>query len=108
MRLTEDQLVWMALAAIEEHADLHRDMPAPRSGMLRVTLAFLFERSGAAAESKGMFDDYWRAVTGPVPASLADRYGRSQAITAALNGIFRQCGYERTVRVMHDMGRMRG
>ena len=80
-----------ALLAIEEAATAAQRAPLPRTMTLRFTLAFL---SNFATE-RWPFDQFWKEATGPVPDNGAQRFGRHQAINAAVSGIYHQLGLKR-------------
>jgi hypothetical protein len=81
-----NQLRDKALDALEEAAEQSAARPIIRTRALRFALAYLWATSGA---ERGMFDWFWR--------SLADdnTIGRSQNVSAALNGIYRALGLTR-------------
>jgi hypothetical protein len=86
MRLSEELLTEMALAALEEVAALCRQAPVERSAALRLVLAYLASRQPC---DRHFFDAFWRAV---ITARARDR---SAVVEASLNGIYRQVGRRR-------------
>ncbi|HWT12315.1 MAG TPA: hypothetical protein VN231_06150 [Allosphingosinicella sp.] len=95
IRFTSDQLLAKALYALEETLEKCAAAPAPPSGALRFTLAWLAARGA----ERRPFDAFWREATRPL-APGEDRgaaaIARVQAATAALNGIYRAVGAERS------------
>jgi hypothetical protein len=86
MRLTEDRLTDMALAALEEVAALCHHRPVPRSKALALVLAYLASRQPC---DRHFFDAFWRATIAERPRD------RSAIVNANLNGIYRQVGRKR-------------
>ena len=104
MRFSRDQLRYMAVMALDEIAETCGKSPAPKSLMLRVTLAYLFVESGARPEQKRIFTDFWDHATAAFdPGRGQDSYIRSTGANAALNGICRELGWERTPGFMREM-----
>jgi hypothetical protein len=86
MGFAHEQLRDKALEALHEAAEQSAARPIIRTKALRFALAYLWATSGA---ERGMFDWFWK--------SLADdnAIGRSQNVSAALNGIYRALGLSR-------------
>jgi hypothetical protein len=91
MQLTDERLTDMALGALEEVAARCQDEPVPRSGALRLVLAYLASLKPCERHS---FDAFWRAVAMERPRD------RSANVQASLNGIYRQVGRKRETAVM--------
>ena len=101
MTLTPNQLTLRPLLVLELVEDECRVAPLPRSGMLQFVLAYLFSRTDGG--QRWLFDSLWKHATEPVAAggdTYAAQLGRSNGVTAALNGICRQVGVERTTDMM--------
>ena len=91
MRLTDERLTEMALAALEEVAALCHDRPVPRSKALALVLAYLASRGRPA---RSPYDSFWRAVDHPRPQ---DRWS---SVNASLNGIYLAVGVKRDLDVV--------
>ena len=99
MGLGRDDLLYLALLALDDVAEAARAGPVPRSIALRFLLAFVHQASGADPDRKWVFDSFWREGT-----SLGDRSGsaylrrvaRLTAIDSAMNGICHACGWQLT------------
>lgn len=91
MRLTDERLTDMALGALEEVAALCEHRPLPRTGALRLVLAYLASRQPC---DRHFFDAFWRGVAMERPRD------RSATVLASLNGIYRQVGRRRDTAVM--------
>ena len=108
MRLASEQLRYLALMALEDLVEKYRDRPCGKTLWLRFLLAWLFRESGADPEKKWLFTSFWKALTTPFDAShFVDSYARFTTIEAALNGISREVGWERTLSYMQEMNARR-
>jgi hypothetical protein len=81
----------MALGALEEVAARCHHESVPRSGALRLVLAYLASREPCPRHS---FDNYWRAVDHARPQ---DRWSQ---VNSALNGIYAAVGRKRDLSVV--------
>ena len=106
MGINRDQLVYMALVALDEVADTCGKSPAPRSFALRFLLAWLFQQSGGNPADKWLFDSFWKEAT-RTATTYMEEVGRHTSVQAAMNGICRVCGWERDVDFMQEMERTR-
>ena len=95
MSLSREQLVRKALAALSEVADSCGDQPAPKSLMLRFTLAYTFVEAGADPKKKWIWDDFWQHATATLNSERThDGYIRGTGARTAFGAICREVGYE--------------
>lgn len=93
MRFSPNELRDRALAAIEEAAaSAWAGETVPKSKALAFALAYLSN----GAKERWPFDAFWKEVTSPPPGDRGHRdFGRTQSITAAVNGIYHQLEVKR-------------
>lgn len=98
MRLDRHKLVFMGLLALDDLREQAFDAPTARSIWLRFLLAFLFEASGSDPAKKWLFDSFWREALGQSDGRThgLSEVIRKRALETAMNGICRECGWERT------------
>ena len=82
-----DQLRDKALAALDEAAEQSNQGPVMRSKALAFALAYLWAYSSG---DRSMFVWFWRSIADP------DEIGRSQNVSASLNGVYRTVGLSRS------------
>lgn len=91
-RPDQQQLVAMALAALEEIAALARHRPQPQSRGVALALAYLAHVSSRT--DRWPFDAYWRALT------LDCDKTRAAHVSAPLNAIYEAVGWTREIAAM--------
>jgi hypothetical protein len=91
MRLTEQRLTEMALAALEEVAATCHHRQVPHSRALATVLAYLASRG---RDRRAPYDAFWRAVDHARPQ---DRWA---GVNASLNGIYLAAGLKRDTEVV--------
>jgi hypothetical protein len=106
MRKGRDELIYMALMALDEIAETCGRAPAQKTWALRFILAWLFEASGADPDRKWMFEHFWKDATRSGGEYL-QCVARETGAQSALNGITRACGWERDVPFLHEMSARR-
>lgn len=99
MRLTREQLLFMALVAVDEAAEAARPAPIPRPFSLRLALALLYAFSDG---NRAPFDAFWRACAEPDEVGQGVQR-RAQALTWSVNGIFRSLGRAQTITLTDDI-----
>src|SRR5947208_2501852 len=86
MRLSESQLLEIALCALEEVVAQCHHAPVPRSKALALVLAYLASRSRG---ERWPYDHFWTCIEETKPKE------RWSGATAALNGIYVAGGWTR-------------
>ena len=90
-RVDEQQLVNMALTALEELAARSRHRPQERTRGIALALAFLAHV--AKSREQWPYNQLWRSLDEP------DRGIRSARVSAALNAVYLQLGRQRDLTV---------
>jgi len=98
MRFSPDHLTFKALVALDEAVE--SKAPVPKTFALRFALAYLYAVSSG---ERWMFDAFWREATEPRATDYHNMLCRHQALTAALNGICRAAGTERTADLIQRL-----
>jgi len=86
MRFSREQLRDKALAALDEAERQSHKGPVARSRALAFALSYLWAQSSA---DRAMFVWFWQSLDGAEPI------GRTQNVSASLNGIYRAIGRTR-------------
>ena len=109
MRFDRDQLRYLALMALDEIVEECRAGPVKKSLWLRFLLAWLYRESGADAETKWIFTEFWKHATSRPDCGneFLGGYERRTSLQSCMNGITRALGWERTVSFMQEMERRR-
>lgn len=93
MKIARHRLLFHALCVLDAAQERARRGAVPASPSLRLALAIL-HLHGA---QRSFIDDLWEAlVRRSETGGGADAFGRSQQITAAINGISHQVGVDRS------------
>jgi hypothetical protein len=108
--MSRNRLVFLALCVLEEAADAAARGRVAPAVSLRLALAYLYAVGDRRAEwfDRQPYDEFWRVATQEEAAGpSAAAFGRSQALTAALNAIARAAGMERDARHLEATRRAR-
>lgn len=97
MRFTSRHLIYKALCAVSEVAELARHAPLRPSMSLRFALAYLYTHSDES--DRFVYDQFWRCIQDPYERSTCDeqaRYFRYRDANSALNAMVRIAGFPQT------------
>ena len=96
MRFAQHELIFKALVALDETAELSRIAPVQPTAGLRFILAWLYAQS--RDENRSVYDEFWAAVQNEMEHAYSEeeaRYLRTSQAQTALGGISRKAGIER-------------
>lgn len=100
MRVARHRLLFHALCVLDDAQERARHGPVLASPALRLALAIL-HLHGA---QRSFINDLWEAlVRRSETGGGADAFGRSQQITAAINGISLQVGVDRSLAYLEAL-----
>ncbi len=105
MRVARERLIFHAICVLDEAVERARRGAIKPYPALRLALAIL-NLHGAKRET---IDRLWKAlITEPADDTGSTLFGRRQTMTAAVNGICRDAGMERTSALEEASRRARG